>query len=255
MASRTVRFLTNAFKEVFCGPVVMPAPHPRSSRRSPLRRKPLLEAMEQRLLLSADPIGALGADPTEVTEPVVSAPLVEETGAETAAPPVVAALPLAVSDEYLMQEDGVLEVAAPGVLANDTADGPLTAVLVSGPERGVLELHPDGSFSYTPQADDFGAVFFTYRAQITEGVGSEATVRISIDPVNDAPVAHGGDFDTPKDTALTIRFEKLASDVDGDTLEFLITKEPVNGTLEYTSVGIVYKPKQSFVGPTRSRTP
>jgi len=118
MASPTARFLTNAFKGVFGGRAVPCAPDPGASRRSPLRRRPLLEGLEHRLLLSADPVGALGADPADTTEPVVSAPVTEEIGAETAAPPIVTALPMAVNDMYVVQEDTVREVAAAsGVLA------------------------------------------------------------------------------------------------------------------------------------------
>ena len=55
--------------------------------------------------------------------------------------------PVAVADSYSVNEDAVLTITAPGVLANDTdADSdPLTAVLVAGPSQGVLSLNADGS--------------------------------------------------------------------------------------------------------------
>ena len=76
------------------------------------------------------------------------------------------AAPVAADDNYTVAEDGVLTVAAPGVLANDTdADGDtLTAQLVSGPADGTLALNADGSFTYTPAADANGPDSFTYRA-------------------------------------------------------------------------------------------
>ena len=62
--------------------------------------------------------------------------------------------PVATNDSYSTNEDTPLNVAAPGVLGNDTdADGnPLTAVLVSGPlaSQGSLTLNADGSFGFTP---------------------------------------------------------------------------------------------------------
>jgi hypothetical protein len=60
-----------------------------------------------------------------------------------------------------------LYVVAPGVLVNDTdPDGyPLTAVLDNNVSHGTLELHPDGSFFYSPSDDNFsGTDQFTYFA-------------------------------------------------------------------------------------------
>src|SRR5205814_1448553 len=75
--------------------------------------------------------------------------------------------PVAQDDAYQSAEDTPLTIGAPGgVVANDTdADGDaLTALLVTGPQHGVLALNPDGAFSYTPAAEDHGPVGYTYRA-------------------------------------------------------------------------------------------
>ena len=62
------------------------------------------------------------------------------------------------------------------------SDGdPLTAQLVpgTGPERGTLTLHADGSFDYTPSATFFGQDSFTY--EVTAGGASDrATVTIIV---------------------------------------------------------------------------
>ena len=67
--------------------------------------------------------------------------------------------PVASPNAYSVNEDATLNVAAPGVLANDSdPDGnPLTAVLVSGPTNGALTLSTNGSFTYTP-ASNFNSV-------------------------------------------------------------------------------------------------
>ena len=72
----------------------------------------------------------------------------------------------AAADSYLVDEDKPLTVAAPGVLSNDLdpSGAPLSASLVAGPTKGALTLNADGSFTYTPNADAFGADSFTYRA-------------------------------------------------------------------------------------------
>ena len=73
--------------------------------------------------------------------------------------------PVAVADTYTTDEDVELIVtAAEGVLANDTDDGPMTAVLETDVANGTLMLAADGSFTYMPDAGFFGEDSFTYKA-------------------------------------------------------------------------------------------
>lgn len=99
--------------------------------------------------------------------------------------------PVAADDAYVVLEDGVLNVPAPGVLGNDSdGDGDsISAVLVAGPSMGVLTFDANGGFVYTPNADAAGADMFTYNVFDAE-VSSQnpATVSITVDSVNDAPV-------------------------------------------------------------------
>lgn len=90
--------------------------------------------------------------------------------------------PTAVPDAYEMDEDAVLEVGAPGVLANDFGEvAPLTALLVSGPAHGTVELNADGSFTYVPTADYAGADSFTYKASdgLLESAPAEVTITVN----------------------------------------------------------------------------
>jgi PKD repeat protein len=99
--------------------------------------------------------------------------------------------PVANDDAYATDEDTPLVVAAPGVLDNDTdADGdPLSAGLVSGTANGVLSLNGDGSFSYTPSPNFNGLDSFTYVANDGLADSNVATVTITVNDVNDPPVA------------------------------------------------------------------
>ena len=98
--------------------------------------------------------------------------------------------PVAVDDAYSVIGGGVLNVAAPGVLGNDSdPDGsPLMAELVSAP-GGMLVLNPNGSFTYTPGEDTIGAVTFTYRASDGTSSSNVATVRITVAAGCDGMVA------------------------------------------------------------------
>ena len=108
-------------------------------------------------------------------------------------------------DSYSLDEDGSLFVADPGVLGNasDAEGDSLSAMVVTGPAHGALTLNADGSFSYTPDANYHGADSFTYRA--TDGVvdSAEATVTLTINSVNDLPVAVNDAFGTNEDTGIT----------------------------------------------------
>ncbi len=97
--------------------------------------------------------------------------------------------PTAQNDAFATPLGTPLNVAAPGVLANDTdpESQPLSAQLVSGPASGVLTLNANGSFSYTPNGGFSGSDSFTYRA--SDGVLTSATATVGIAVgVNQAPV-------------------------------------------------------------------
>jgi VCBS repeat-containing protein len=147
--------------------------------------------------------------------------------------------PVAVDDSDSTDEDTVLSVAAPGVLGNDTdVEGDTLAVvevegaalnvgaevtLVSG---ATVTLNSDGSFSYDPngafESLDDGETdtdSFTYRAGDGDLDSNLATVTITINGVNDAPVLDLiGDKEVDDQTELA--FTATAEDVDGDALSF-----------------------------------
>ena len=114
--------------------------------------------------------------------------------------------PVANNDSYSINEDTLLTVSAPGVLANDTdvENDPLTAVLISGPSHGSLTLNANGSFTYLPSTNYNGPDSFTYQANDGQTNSSTATVRLTVNPVNDAPVAVNDSYSINEDTHLTV---------------------------------------------------
>jgi hypothetical protein len=99
--------------------------------------------------------------------------------------------PVALNDAFATNEDTTLNVPAPGVLGNDSdVDGDsLTAQLVTGPLHGTLTLNANGSFTYAPNLNYFGADQFSYRAKDPSNAQSNlAIVSLTITPVNDKPV-------------------------------------------------------------------
>ncbi len=176
---------------------------------------------------------------------------------------------VAVDDAATTDEDTALAVPAPGVLGNDiNLDGdPLTVTEVEGSAADVgvqialgsgalLTANADGSFSYDPNGQfEFLAVgestidSFTYT--MTDGTfSSSATVTITIDGVNDAPVAQDVDDDASEDgPAITGAFD--ADDVDSDddpsTLTYTVVTPPTKGQLTNNGDGsFEYDPNGEF---------
>ncbi|KAA0077324.1 tandem-95 repeat protein, partial [Mycolicibacterium sp. P9-64] len=89
--------------------------------------------------------------------------------------------PVATNDSYNLGANGSVTVPATGVLANDTdvESSPLTAVLVTGPAHGTLNLNADGSFTYTATSAYSGSDSFTYMASDGTTTGNIATVTIT----------------------------------------------------------------------------
>ena len=163
--------------------------------------------------------------------------------------------PVANGDSYSTNEDTVLNVAAPGVLGNDS-DGnndPLTAVFVTSTSHGSLTLNSDGSFSYSPAANFNGSDSFTYKANDGSADLNIATVTIDVTAVNDAPVAVNDSYTTNEDTALNVAAPGVLvndSDVENSALTAALVSGPSHGTLTLNANGsFTYTPAANYNGP------
>lgn len=92
------------------------------------------------------------------------------------------AAPTAVNDSYSTPYATPLNVAAAGVLANDSDPNlqAITASLVTNPTNGVVVLNANGSFTYTPNSGFSGSDSFTYRANDGTLNSANATVNINV---------------------------------------------------------------------------
>ncbi|MEJ2303387.1 MAG: Ig-like domain-containing protein [Anaerolineales bacterium] len=93
--------------------------------------------------------------------------------------------PIAVDDSYTTDENTPLSIAAPGVLDGDSdVDGdPIFVASYTQPANGGLAMSPDGSFTYTPDANYTGQDTFTYTLSDGQGGSDMATVTISVGEV------------------------------------------------------------------------
>ena len=65
-------------------------------------------------------------------------------------------------------------------------------------------LNSDGSFTYTPDAAFIGDDTFTYHAFDGTSSSNTVTVTITVDPVNDPPVAFPDSYNTLEDITLNV---------------------------------------------------
>lgn len=97
---------------------------------------------------------------------------------------VSGSVPTVANDTFQAVRGQALNVAAPGVLGNDTAaqGQTLTAQLVGNPTNGTVTLNANGSFTYTPNANFTGTDTFTYRAANGTATSALGTVTINVNP-------------------------------------------------------------------------
>ena len=164
--------------------------------------------------------------------------------------------PVALDDAFTTSESETLMVdAAAGLLSNDTDvdDDLLMVELVAGVGDGVLNLDPDGAFSYLPNPNFNGSDTFSYRTSDGVLTSDIATVVITVDEVNVAPVAVLDDYVATEDETLIVDAASgvLANDTDadGDNLTAILLSEPAQGTFAFNEDGsFEYTPDQNATG-------
>ena len=154
--------------------------------------------------------------------------------------------PVAQDDSASVDEDNKILI---DVLANDSdADGDaLEIVLGKEPSYGSVKV-VDNKIEYTPNKDYNGQDSFTYSVSDSKEQSQEATVSITINPVNDAPVAEDDSESVDEGSRVLIDVLKNDSDVEGDTLTIKSVTQPENGEAKIVDNKIEYTPNEGFSG-------
>ncbi|GAO30213.1 hypothetical protein JCM15548_12470 [Geofilum rubicundum JCM 15548] len=173
----------------------------------------------------------------------------------------VATISIQVSDQAPTAADDVAstnedEAVIIHVLDNDTDpqnDINTASVAISqAPQNGSASPNEDGTVTYTPNPDYFGEDSFFYKVCDDIDYCDEARVTITIDPVNDAPVAVDDEVTLPEDTSVLIRALNNDFDVDNANGELTLTivTQPLNGAAQLVSepIGIQYTPNENYFG-------
>ena len=185
--------------------------------------------------------------------------------------------PTATAASFVIDED----TRKTGVLAGSDIDGDsLRFVEASKPSHGSLSIQLDGSFSYDPAPDFYGADTFSFTVSDGALASQAATISVTVTPLNDPPVNHlpAQKVVAPAGSASMIRGLSI-SDADGDSGEVAVTigvthgavsvatppglSVSMNGTSEVglrgplyainavlaQDSGLVYQPQTGYSGP------
>jgi hypothetical protein len=163
--------------------------------------------------------------------------------------------PTAEDDSASTDEDTALNDI--DVLTNDTdVDGDsLSVSSVTQPSHGSASL-VNGKVNYTPAANYNGPDSFTYTASDGKGGTDTATVNLTVNAVNDAPVAEDDTKTTAEDTPLTFPSSDLVTNDDegaanesGQTLTVTEVFDGTHGTVDLgTDANITFTPEANFNG-------
>lgn len=153
--------------------------------------------------------------------------------------------PVASADNAITNEDSAVSIT---VLGNDNdADGDsLTVVSVTQGANGAVGINFDNSLVYTPNINFNGNDSFNYTISDGQGGTDTAVVTVTVNPVNDSPVADDQSVVTNKNTAVDIAL--TGSDPDGDVLSFGIVTGPAHGILSGAGASQTYTPDANYTG-------
>ena len=160
--------------------------------------------------------------------------------------------PVAVDDSKTLLEDASATVI--DVLSNDTdaEHDPLTISAKTNGAKGVVATMGGGTIlTYKPNANANGSDTFTYTVSDGHGGTDQATVHVTITPVEDNPVA-APDAITIAEDALATAIPVLSndSDVDGDARTITSAANGMKGVVVITGsgTGLTYKPNANANG-------
>jgi large repetitive protein len=76
-----------------------------------------------------------------------------------------------------------------------------------------------------------------------------STVTITVNPVNDAPIATNDNYALDQDTSMTVPVMNNDSDIDSIALSITGLTSPIHGIATINGTGVEYTPTSLYVGP------
>ncbi|MGJ8545310.1 MAG: cadherin-like domain-containing protein [Sulfitobacter sp.] len=154
--------------------------------------------------------------------------------------------PVAADDSLSLDEDTTATI---NVLSNDSdADlDPLSVTEASSPDGDVV-INEDGELEFTPNPDFNGETTITYTISDGNGGFDTATVAVTVNPINDDPVANDDTDSTTYETPVTIDVLGNDTDLDGDTLSVTAASSPDGEVINNGDGTLTFTPADGFGG-------
>ncbi|MGB0937455.1 MAG: tandem-95 repeat protein [Colwellia sp.] len=162
--------------------------------------------------------------------------------------------PVAGSTSYSVDEDGTLNFSDAQLLANSSdVDGTMSvdSVGYSGTD-GVFTDNGDGTYSFAPNENFNGDVSIDVAIVDDDGATDTTTADVTVNDINDSPVAGGTTYSVAEDGTLTFSDAQLlanSSDVDGTVSVDSVTYTGSDGVLTDNGDGTYdFAPNTNFNG-------
>ncbi len=162
--------------------------------------------------------------------------------------------PTATADAFTIDEDTPLNIDVSALLANDTSvEGSPEVINFGNFDNVFAGFAADGSIDITPFPNFNGTGSFDYTIIDDSGETSTATVSVTVNAVDDAPLPQADFLGTDENQALTVAFsDLLANDVelDGETLSLVSATNGSNGSVsvDFVSGTVTFTPDTGFFG-------
>jgi len=164
--------------------------------------------------------------------------------------------PIAVNDNYLIDEDQTLIINASATnsllandydLDNDTLQ--LEMSLINTVTNGVLTIDSSGGFTYIPNANFYGRDSFTYQINDGQSNTAQATVTIAVEPINDTPSALDDSYTIDSDNTLVVNAPGLLSNDSDNESDALSLVAVASSDVAFSINGqAIYTPQAEFFG-------
>ncbi|MFA9398179.1 MAG: Ig-like domain-containing protein [Clostridiaceae bacterium] len=156
--------------------------------------------------------------------------------------------PIAVDDEFTVQEDSRVNIF--NVLDNDTDvdNNEIIIEKIETVDYGSAAIINNKVVYYTAK-DFYGEDTITYIISDGNGGNSTATIRVTVNPVNDVPIAVDDEFTVDEDSVDNV-FDVLVNDTDieNDNLKITGAYSFGDGTYRIEDNKVIYNPGKNFHG-------
>ena len=133
-------------------------------------------------------------------------------------------------------------------VATDVDGDTLTYAKAGDPAHGTVTVGEDGKYTYTPAKDYNGSDSFSYTVSDGHGGSNTYTVDVTVNAINDAPVAADTAITTAEDTAKTGTLPP-ATDIDHDAVTYAKAADPMHGSVVIDADGrYTYTPAADYNG-------